>query len=70
MDTDFDVMTKLSKILEYNSIKSITVVKTDKPCCGDLINAVLQAVKFSRLPIPIQTTAVFVEAEDVSEEEE
>lgn len=70
MDTDFDVMTKLSKILEHNSIKSITVVITDKPCCADLINAVLQAVKSSRLPVPIQTTTVFVEAEDVSEDEE
>lgn len=37
MDTDFDVMTKLSQILSYNSVKSVTVVKTDKLCCAALI---------------------------------
>lgn len=68
MDSDFDVTTKLSEILEHNTIKSITVVKTDKSCCTDLTDAVMRAAKASRLPIPIQTATIFIDAEDVTEE--
>lgn len=70
IDTDFDIMTKLSQILLNNTIKSVTVVKTDKPCCRDLSVAVMQAVKSSRFPVPVQVSTIFVEAEDVSEEAE
>lgn len=69
MDTDFDVMTKLSQILSNNSVKSVTVVKTDKTCCLDLSAAVLQAVKSSRFPVPVQVSTVFIEAEDLTEDE-
>ena len=68
METDFDVMTKLSKILKHNDIKSVTVVKTDKPCCADLTDAVRQAINSSRLPLPLQVATVFVQGEDVGEE--
>jgi len=67
MDTDFDVMTKLSQILSHNSIKSVTVVKTDSSCCSDLSAAVMQAVKSSRLPVPVQVSTVFIDAEDLTE---
>lgn len=66
MDTDFDVMTKLSQILSYNSVKSVTVVKTDKLCCADLSTDVIQAVKSSRLPVPVQVSTVFIQAEDLT----
>ena len=69
MDTDFDVMTKLSQILLNNNIKSVTVVKTDKTCCADLTAAVMQSVKSSRLPVPVQVSTVFIDAEDLSENE-
>ena len=70
MDTDFDVMSKLSQILLHNEIKSVTVVKTDKYCCSDLSIAVMQAVKSSRLPVPVQVSTIFIDAEDVSEDTE
>lgn len=70
METDFDVMTKLSQILKNNSIKSIAVVKTDKTCCTDLSLSVMQAVKSARLPLPVQISSVFIDAEDMSEETE
>ena len=70
METDFDVMSKLSQILLHNTIKSVTVVKTDKECCGDLTLAVMQAVKSSRLPVPVQVSSIFIDAEDVSEDTE
>ena len=70
METDFDVMTKLSQIFLHNSIKSVTVVKTDKSCCGDLSLAVMQAVKSSKLPVPVQVSSIFIDTEDVSEDSE
>lgn len=69
MDTDFDVMTKLSQILSDNSVKSVTIVKTDKNCCADLSVAVMQASKASKLPIPVQVSTVFIDAEDLTEED-
>lgn len=68
MDADFDVMTKLSQILSNNSVKSVTIVKTDKSCCADLSVAVMQAVKSSKLPVPVQVSTVFIDAEDLTED--
>jgi len=70
MESDFDVMSKLSQILLHNDIKSVTVVKTDKSCCSDLTMAVMLAIKSSRLPVPLQVSTIFVDAEDVSEDVE
>ena len=70
MDTDFDIMSKLSQILLHNEIKSVTVVKTDKSCCSDLSIAVMQAVKSSRLPVPVQVSMICIDAEDLSEDDE
>lgn len=66
-ESDFDIMTKLSKILLHNDVKSITVVKTDKPCCTDLTSAVMPAAKSRHLPVPIQAATIFIDAEDVGE---
>lgn len=68
MESDFDVMTKLSEIILNNDIRSVTVVKTDKSCCADLTDAVKRAAKLSKIPIPIQVPTVFINAEDVCEE--
>lgn len=65
--TDFDIVTKLEKIISNNEIASITIVKMEKSCCADLTDFVLQAAKLSRYPVPIQVTTLFVEAEDVNE---
>ena len=46
----------------------ITVVKTDKSCCSDLSIAVMQAVKSSRLPVLVQVSIIFIDAEDFSED--
>ena len=45
------------------------LVKTDKACCADLTTAVMQAVKSSRLPVPVQVSTVFIHAEDLTEED-
>lgn len=66
-DSDFDIATRLENIFSNNEIASVTVVKMEKPCCRNLWDIVFQAAKMSRLPIPIQVTNLFVDAEDVDE---
>ena len=66
--SDFDIATKLGNIFSYNEIASVTVVKLDKSCCRDLRGYILEEVKMSHLPIPIQVTNLFVDAEDVTEQ--
>lgn len=39
----------------------------EKACCTDLIDFVFRAGKMSHLPVPIQVTNLFVDAEDVTE---
>lgn len=56
---------KLADIFSLNDVASVTVVSMDKPCCADLKDMVLRAVKQSRLPIPVQITNLFVDAEEV-----
>jgi hypothetical protein len=64
-ESDFDIVSKLEKIFSLNEICSVTVVKMDKPCCEELTDYVRQAVKVSRLPVPIKTTCLFVDAEEI-----
>ncbi len=65
--SDFDIATRLEKIFSNNEIASVTVVKMEKQCCQDMLECVFRAAKLSRLPIRIQVTNLFVEAEDVTE---
>lgn len=66
-ESDFDIITRLGDIFSNNEIASVTVAKMEKPCCADLTTFVFQAAKMSRLPVPVQVTNLFVEAEDVTE---
>ena len=66
-DSDFDITTKLENIFSHNEIASVTIVKMDKPCCHELTDFVFRAAKMSRLPVPIQVTFLFVDAEEVDE---
>jgi len=49
-----DYSDKLSEILKNNTIKRITVVRMEVPCCGGLITAVEKALQISRKSIPYQ----------------
>ncbi|MGM9557938.1 MAG: hypothetical protein ACI3VP_06745 [Oscillospiraceae bacterium] len=62
---DYDIAPKLSKIFMHNDIRSVTVVKMEAECCCDLLDFVKEALKASRLPIPLQVATVFISAEDV-----
>lgn len=66
-ESDFDIVTKLEDIFSHNEIASVTVAKMEKACCTDLLDYVFRAAKMSRLPVPIQVTNLFIDAEDVTE---
>lgn len=64
-ENDFDITVKLADIFSLNDVASVTIVTMDKPCCAELKDMVLRAVKQSRMPIPVQITNLFVDAEEV-----
>lgn len=64
-ETDFDITTKLAKIIEINEIRSVTVLRMDSRCCDDLVGMVQEAIKISRKPLPLQTTTIIIDAEEI-----
>ena len=55
---DTDYSEKLTAILKLNSIKSVTVVRMEVPCCGGIENAVKAALKNSGKIIPWQVVTI------------
>ena len=53
-----DYSEKLTEILKTNSIKSLTVVRMEVPCCGELENAVKTALKNSGKLIPWRVVTI------------
>ncbi len=49
---------KLTQIIKNNNIKSVTVVRMEVPCCGGMVNAVVEALKNSGKMIPWQITII------------
>ena len=49
---------KLTEILKANSIKSITVLRMEVPCCGGITAAVKEALKNSGTVIPWQVVTI------------
>lgn len=53
-----DYAEKLTEIIKRNSIKSVTVVRMEVPCCGGMENAVKRAVQSSGKNIPWNVTVI------------
>ena len=53
-----DYSHKLTEIIKNNSIKSVTVVRMEVPCCGGLESAVIQALQNSGKFIPWQVVTI------------
>lgn len=49
---------KLTEILKYNDIKSITVTRMTVPCCGGLSHAVKTALASSGKNIPLNIVTI------------
>ena len=67
-ETDFDIVSKLSEIIQFNDIKSITVIRMEAACCADLTDMVMRAIKQARKTIPMQITTVFIDCEVMDED--
>lgn len=53
-----DYSAKLTEIIRENSIKSVTVVRMEVPCCGGIENAVKNALQASGKLIPWQVVTI------------
>ena len=49
-----DYSEKLTEILKYNDIRSVTLVRMQVPCCGGLANAAEQAIEDCGKDIPME----------------
>lgn len=49
---------KISEILKNNSIKSITVVRMEVPCCGGIVTAVKNAMLQSQVIVPYREVTI------------
>ncbi|GAA0077419.1 4Fe-4S binding protein [Clostridium sp. CTA-5] len=58
-----DYSEKLTEILKYNDIKSLTVVRMEVPCCGGIVNAVKNALIASGKMIPWQIVTISTNGE-------
>ncbi len=58
-----DYSEKLTAIIEANSIKSVTVVRMEVPCCGGIEHAVITALKNSGKMIPWQVVTISTDGE-------
>ena len=58
---DVDYSEKLTAILKMNTIKSITVVRIEVPCCGGIEGAVRTALRNCGKSIPLQAVTISVE---------
>ena len=61
-DIDF-YKEKLTDILKYNSIKSVTVAHMEVPCCFGLYSAVEQAIKDSGKKIALSAKVIGIDGE-------
>lgn len=52
---------KLAEILKNNTIKSITVVRMEVPCCGGIVNAVKNAMLTSGVIVPYKEVTISTE---------
>lgn len=55
---DVDYSEKLTQILQYNQIRSITVIRMEVPCCGGIVHAVKQAMANSGQIIPWEVVII------------
>ena len=58
-----DYTGKLAEIIENNSIRSITVVRMEVPCCGGMERAVKKALESSGKTLPLGVVTISIQGE-------
>ena len=61
-----DYSEKLTEIIRRNSIKSLTIVRMEVPCCGGIEHAAVTALKNSGKFIPWQVVTISVDGQKLS----
>ena len=56
---------KIGNVVRLNDIQSIRLVRMDAPCCNNLADEDVKAIRKSGKDIPLQITTVFAEGENV-----
>ncbi|MBM7581751.1 ferredoxin [Caldicoprobacter guelmensis] len=64
---DVDYSDKLTDILKYNDIKSITVLKMEVPCCSGLAYAVRDALARSSKMIPWRVVTISIDGKVIED---
>ena len=64
---DIDYSEKLTEIIKRNSIKSVTVVRMEVPCCGGIENAAIKALQNSGKMIPWQVVTISTDGRVLAE---
>jgi len=61
---DFDAhLKKLTDILSYSSVTSLTVVHMEVPCCSGLVQMVKQAIQLSGKDVPLKEITVSIKGD-------
>jgi NAD-dependent dihydropyrimidine dehydrogenase PreA subunit len=69
LDANLDVyLNKITAMIDYANINTITVMIMQVPCCGGLLQIVKQAVSASRRKIPVKLLMVSLEGKVIQEE--
>jgi NAD-dependent dihydropyrimidine dehydrogenase PreA subunit len=69
LDSGLDVyLNKITAMIDYANINTITVMIMTVPCCGGLLQVVKQAVSAAQRKIPVKLLVVSIEGEVVKEE--
>jgi ferredoxin len=58
---------KLTEMFRQNSIKSVTVLRMEVPCCGGLAHIVKQALQASKKAIPYQEVVIGIKGDVLGE---
>lgn len=56
-----DYSEKITQIIQWNDIQSVTIVRMEVPCCGGLENAVKKALQNSKKLIPWQVVTISID---------
>ena len=62
-----DYTDKLTDILKFNNIKSVTVLKMEVPCCNGIANAVREALIASGKMIPWNVVTISTEGDIIED---
>jgi NAD-dependent dihydropyrimidine dehydrogenase PreA subunit len=69
LDSNQDIyLNKITAMIDYSLVNTITVMIMQVPCCGSLLRTVQQAVSAARRKVPVKLLVVSIEGQIIQEE--